>query len=92
MEMKMAKQLPNNLPPSMRNKPASSEAAAEAFVEAAPDAMTRKPAKKKQPVTMLYPMELLEQIDRYAERRGMTRTTWVQQVLRDEVERLAKAD
>jgi predicted DNA binding CopG/RHH family protein len=73
----------------MRKKPEADNAAAEAFVEAAPDAGTKKPAKKKQPVTMLYPVELLEQIDKCAARRHMTRTTYVQQVLREEIERVA---
>jgi len=81
----------NNLPPSMRNKPAPAPAAEaddkklEAFIDSAPDsgkaspADEAKPAKRK--VSMILDSTLLDWADAEAKRRFQNRTDLVTALL-----------
>lgn len=83
-------QRPPLVPPKKKAAAPVSDAAADAFIQGAPDGKGASQAKTsaKRPVTMNYPEDLLEQIDRTAAEMHMTRTTFVMQAVLNELKRV----
>jgi hypothetical protein len=57
-----------------RRKPATSEAAAERFIEGAG---ARAPVTRRKPAMIRFDAVLLARVDRAAKRRGISRSAWV---------------